>query len=558
MSIETEFESTITNVKNAYQGLDNLGATIPQNKTIENIKNCLDEIYNNLPKTSYAEGSNITLSNTLKGKLDFEDEDGKKKMGFGQTEQKSYTGKNLFPPIPSFNRTINGVTVTSNNGKLTLKGTATASINEAIWGAWGSSTALFTIPRGNYYASGMGNSNASPRLNLVANGTTTVYGGSSLRTFTSDTNITGVFLFIENGTSVDITFEYQIEAGISETSYEPYVGGTASPNPSYQQEIEVVRGNIEVVERGKNFSRLDQSINDRNADITYTENVANNVVGSKTSNNGQFLATFVAQVVSGKAYIISGTSTNCNLYAYKETLGGEPFANISLSTLPKSFTSDYTGTIVLGMFFPSAITGTASIKNFQLEEGSTATDYEPYQTPQTYQLSLGDKELYTDSKIVRVSKNNFKFVDKFEKVRITGTPSSINTSSTNTTRVSYTRGMNNNCILSNRAKCNRLKYATIWSTDEEGFYNDNNSRLVIMRMNKSVIGETNESVSAYLEANETYILGELVTPIETPVTDTTLINQLENFYNSHSFTGTTIIEIDGQLPLIIKVRALKG
>ena len=39
---------------------------------------------------------------------------------------------------------------------------------------------------------------------------------------------------------------------------------------------------------------------------------------------------------------------------------------------------------------------------------------------------------------------------------------------------------------------------------------------------------------------------------------TTLKDQIKALYYSHSFTGTTIIEINGQLPLIIKVRALKG
>ena len=88
MSIETEFQSTIQNVQNAYNGLDNLGATIPQNKTIENIKSCLDEIYDNLPKTSFQTGTEVTLENCLKGKLDFDEDSGKKVVGIGQTEQK--------------------------------------------------------------------------------------------------------------------------------------------------------------------------------------------------------------------------------------------------------------------------------------------------------------------------------------------------------------------------------------------------------------------------------------------------------------------------------------
>ena len=38
----------------------------------------------------------------------------------------------------------------------------------------------------------------------------------------------------------------------------------------------------------------------------------------------------------------------------------------------------------------------------------------------------------------------------------------------------------------------------------------------------------------------------------------TLKDQIKALYNSQSFTGTTIIEINGNLPLVIKCRALKG
>ena len=110
MSIETEFQSTIQNVQNAYNGLNNLGATIPQNKTIENIKSCLDEIYDNLPKTEYQEGTEVNLGKTLKGKLDFEDGI----VGIGDTYQYSTQGINLFYINKADdNRTWNGVTIKS-------------------------------------------------------------------------------------------------------------------------------------------------------------------------------------------------------------------------------------------------------------------------------------------------------------------------------------------------------------------------------------------------------------------------------------------------------------
>lgn len=69
MSIASEFDSTIENIKSDYEGLENLGIdTTNIDKNIYNIRTCLDTIYSTLPKAT-GTGSNITLQPTLKGKL---------------------------------------------------------------------------------------------------------------------------------------------------------------------------------------------------------------------------------------------------------------------------------------------------------------------------------------------------------------------------------------------------------------------------------------------------------------------------------------------------------
>lgn len=71
MSIANEFDSTIENIKSDYEGLENLGADLTNvNKNIQNIRTCLDTIYDNLPKTT-GEGSNLSLT-TLKGRINTE------------------------------------------------------------------------------------------------------------------------------------------------------------------------------------------------------------------------------------------------------------------------------------------------------------------------------------------------------------------------------------------------------------------------------------------------------------------------------------------------------
>lgn len=161
----------------------------------------------------------------------------------GQTSQYTTTGKNIFPRI-TFSQTINGVTITATgDGTIKIKGTANSSgVNHPIWGAWGSSTTLFTIPAGTYTASGIGTRQSSPRMNIVTNGTTSIFVTNTTQTLDSDTNVTGIFIWVDAGTTVDTTFKPMIETGSSATSYEPYTGKKASPNPDFPQEVNNVSG----------------------------------------------------------------------------------------------------------------------------------------------------------------------------------------------------------------------------------------------------------------------------------------------------------------------------
>ena len=65
-------------------------------------------------------------------------------------------------------------------------------------------------------------------------------------------------------------------------------------------------------------------------------------------------------------------------------------------------------------------------------------------------------------------------------------------------------------------------------------------------------------LQSYFANNETYFCYIRNTLILKEITDTTLINQVKALYNAQSIKGTTIIESNGDLPLIIKCRALKG
>ncbi len=197
------------------------------------------QIKNNLPVTSMSSGTELKVNN-YKQLIKFAKE--------GKTEQKTYTGKNLFYDTPS-STTNNGITLTKNNdGSFTLNGTST-----------GISVFNFTLPKvllaGTYTFSIKGsdnipgcvflrardNSMAMVETQSQVNGNNTTQNS---HTFTCKKDISIVAI---NITQAGITFNNfviypQLEIGSEATEIEPYVGATASPNPDYPQEIVNVRG----------------------------------------------------------------------------------------------------------------------------------------------------------------------------------------------------------------------------------------------------------------------------------------------------------------------------
>ena len=71
-------------------------------------------------------------------------------------------------------------------------------------------------------------------------------------TYTISLDITGVEPSIKGGFSFDDVMIYD---GTIEKLYEPYVGGTASPNPNYKQDINNVEGNVVVISKNSDNTK---------------------------------------------------------------------------------------------------------------------------------------------------------------------------------------------------------------------------------------------------------------------------------------------------------------
>ena len=561
-------QRVLQSIAEVQEGINNLGGSLTDQTPFKNFRAELDNIYNNLPKTSYAEGSNITLSNCLKGKLDYEDN----KVGYGDTTQESTTGKQLFDYT-----TISSLSGGTNNNGVVTSNTYSTSSTANIIINYGSTISVSTGDTVYFSCDIKLNSGSTGTFNNMNdryNGGTTKILQPTLSTtkqryqtsFAYSSNTTLGSILIQIGSLVgSVEISNIMISKNSNATFEKYTGGIPAPNPNYPFPIKTVTGEQEITIRGKNIAKLDQTYNTNNAQITYSENVPSSIVGTKTQQVGQFLATFTGQIEKGKTYIIDGNATQCYVYAYSDNIGGTIINSIQNLPLPVTFTANYTGFCLFALYFRSLDTGTASIKNFQVEEGSSATTYEPYITPITKTLNLGNLEfaeigtyrdnIWTDRSTGKWYKHSMvgkyqctgnETVEQFQRKTIT-VCCSLPDVLTNLIH----QGWNYN------AYCNYLIAQNSYTEDQQGFfvhYSAGGTSRLYLGLDRSV-ADSSDEITTWLTTYKPIFYYQLENATDTEIPDTTLIEQLEDIYNIMSLNGTTIIEIAGTLPMIIKVRA---
>lgn len=160
----------------------------------------------------------------------------------GNIEQTTYTGKNLFNATGG-TASASGVTFTRNaDGTYTANGKATAFIGYTI-GTITFPTATSVTYNG--CPSGGAGSTYSINLQKVNGGVWLTDETGSGQTATLEANEEySVRLIIRSGVTVNnIVYKPMVRlSSISDATYEPYVGGTASPNPDYPQAVNTATG----------------------------------------------------------------------------------------------------------------------------------------------------------------------------------------------------------------------------------------------------------------------------------------------------------------------------
>lgn len=355
------------------------------------------------------------------------------------------------------------------------------------------------------------------------------------------------------GESGSVTFRLSVIEGTGVTTdifvYEPYVGGYASPNPDYPQDIHTVKNSIDINIKGKNLLNF---VNGTTTDkgVTYTVNSDKSVTIDGTNNTSEASMFTLGSVPleSNSTYYFNGMVgpnnyyVECNYRRNGSTMWVSGLISTIESTNAYCYISVRPGKTVNDV--------TIDVNRFQIEKGNTFTGYVPYQN-RNVTLSLGSLELnniasykdyiyYKDgdwyvhkevgsSDVANVSKSDTKTSGIYRWYRALPGADQIDTDM-----------HNKNGALSNVAKLigNGNTYSFV-----EGFTVTANKEFIIYH--KDWEDKAASVVNQYFSDNRVYCYYKLLNYSDTKITDTTLVNQLNDLITNNLFDGTNYITVSG-------------
>jgi hypothetical protein len=388
--------------------------------------------------------------------------------------------------------------------------------------------------------------------------------GRASFTFKTDDNLTNfnkLLIYagvtgITAGNTVKV-WDIQIEQGSTMTEYEPYVGGIASPNPEYEQDIDSVEIS-EIWSHGRNLeynSATYEGWNVWNWDGTITGETYNGGKVIKYTKDWQFRYPPSRNFKAG-TYTISfdaRVKTSGNAHVYSSGLGVSKSIwitasnNFSRHSFTFTLTEDKRGWITV--IIPTGSTvGELYVANIQVEYGSE-TEYEPYtETRETLSAPIVLRGI-GDAKDVLCKMNGVYGVLRniwgvFLADLSWGLRPDI-TSSTTTIDMYQTNSLENT-VVAGVGLCSHTSRITssLWSVTHETFsINDKYLRFTLDRTRL-----TNSTASAsnfinWLRENNVEAILRLATPTfePLPLADQIALHKLETFGGvTYLFTDSTI------------------
>ena len=349
----------------------------------------------------YVTGTNITLTDVVSGIEELQ-------FVYGDTYQQTYSGKNILNPNWNWSLAKVAMSFDSVTQKLTVTTTTGNGNKYADFYIPASASTDYAFSVESIVASNTSQTNFARIIEY--NDSTSLAISHRLspsdksETFTTDVQCSIFRILVYSGVSgsVDDTTVYeklQLESGSTVTSYEPYVGGIPAPNPDYPQDVQVVTGEQTVDVRGNGKNLFDK--NNANQFTGYFDGNADSpsLIGSVSARN----RVIYIKCKPSTTYSISlttrdginspqvGTTDALPSGGLAVTkLGNFASGSLKLENLTTSATAQYI--VIRFQTNPSSVIfddiSQALLAGLQIEQGPTATAYEPYQG-QSYEINLG-------------------------------------------------------------------------------------------------------------------------------------------------------------------------
>lgn len=331
----------------------------------------------------------------------------------GDTEQQTYSGKNLFNKdnatyIGGYFEISAGTIIASSSNRnrilyIPCEANTTYSLTKAtgVWsgGSWSLGVCHETPAAG------------VSVYNAVSVGNSETYNG-----YTTDSSSTYLVLRCQNADATTYGWNVQVgdtgltvwqtilaglqfEKSSTATSYEPYVGGVASPNPDYPQEVQTVTGRQLVTLNKKNL--FDK--NNPNYFVGYFDDSRPKLTPQSGNANNY---TFWIPCEPNTAYSLRLPYATSNPPIGGKRIGttstlpvaGTPVSGITPTINQQTQTYENYVTAPDAKYLVVRIQGTnfntgggvweLTLEKLQIERGTTATTYEEFQG-QSYEVNLG-------------------------------------------------------------------------------------------------------------------------------------------------------------------------
>lgn len=478
---------------------------------------------------------------------------------WGGMSQETYEGKNMLS-YESKSVTQNGLSINAEkNGVISLKGTTTATINVGI-----DLEPIKVV--GEYKLSGYTrNDNYVQLYYKDVNGTLKykAFKDSPTINFEEGDTLYQIFVYINAvGTTLNEKLYLQLESGSTAHDWEPYCGGKSSPNKDYPQTIHKVTGNCNVKFHDMNL--LNSIVTSQTTKgVTITRETDGSITLNGTSNDG-FNLILTTENYPNKQYRIK---SEINGYFYYST-SNKIWLACTQNQIHLEITSDSNAQNInktvdwenIRYWIPNGTTfNNCNIKTI-LTEGTEDKSYVPY-LEQNSPLTLGNIELYEGDKIQisYVNQAGYKkvtganVVKKIKERVLTGIENWVSQSPTGFYRygLNISEIINDNSlsddvlIYSNYFK--GVSFADRQTDTDETIYivcnglSGNNGFFINTKEFSTV-----ESFKTWLSTHTLEVCYPLATPTTTPITDTTLLSQLETLINMETYKGITNIDTEGE------------